>query len=1509
MTSRRHREQTSSTKKDDYQPWTPHDPDTDRPRQSMTSSQRHNMDQSIANTGHERHHRSSRRADASGDLPTSSAPYAHHKSSSRDQTNFATSAPSYYAMGDYNAGPNPVQPEAVSQSTNGLHAREAESYDVRASAKAQKRSTKRSPPSSDEKALIADQAKAARSSQNPRIGHGAAAAPAPQPPASTQTFWIPPVQPTRDPGPPSRHRDKDRDEDRDRRRDKERRREREKEKEREKHRAQEEERAREQERERDRERRREERRREKERAEQQQKYDEERERRRQERRARKAKEGEARRQQESRVEQVTPYPHQSTSAAPADKHRAHRTEDKALQYRQPYPELVPSSSSNIALPNTQYYAGPTVGSSSRPQATGNQPERDKRSHRSHRDRHPAQQNNHESGVSSSEQEHSGRERGARASDRRYTSRDYYGDGNPSGPSGSENERMAGRERRTQRRPAANDVYAESSKQVRGAEAAPYPADHGSAPTAVSIRAGQGPADPQTPILPPKSTPTPAPTSRARDTDRSHMQDTMWSPDAPPVHTGNPPDARRNDPLVSHMPAGLVRSDSIPQSAYLHPNAALAMAHQANSAPSSHPHYVHGAVAPPTQRIESQGPPLSNMRAPQAIPTIQLQTPTRPPSTVPASQHAQMRPSGAISAIPNDSQGFSATGSHSKQHGKPSPTQQSQFLDSKAEASHLYPDASTQLQSSAHIAKLSVYRSPDPPVSADLYLPKYNSHTGQQHQPAPLLSKLPLNEDSDTRQMGVHSSAGYGNSFGSSHAPSNFPQPTAVPSNSTPSQRPQPAPGEDTPRAAPLPIPEPRRTYSSTPAPVSEQQSSQSYNPRSPKQSVAAPTQTLSASPWQNSRPQVSPTQGKSNTLPSNQSLYEAASAAVDNSYGQSNPQASSRVAQLQTVPVTGSTSSHSPRNAQLNSLRSPAAGTPKQSSPGRLHPRNGSNDTITLANTTKASPSGASHRQLNQPQSNVVNIQQQPHALSRPDTTNQPNARPPTAASGYPDYARYRSQTPASSYPLANPSSQQQQTNVLSSNVNQSQANNTSSVSHQPHSHSRNPVQANNTSYAPTQDYSTRNFVEPTSTAGYHPYASTQDYQQRSQPTPMPTAAPSAPTQSSASAIAAAYRSGTYHQEYNARPSEPSSAPATQSSHRVPPRSAPSPAPPTITMTARHYPNMPSSSASRSAYPPAVAAPTPVRGQTYPTPVAGAGRPTATPVPVQSHSRTVSDPQYGTQSSSRVPVAGHMSTPAPSKAQLAALQIPSPAPEAELLRTPSSLAPSMVRGNSYGSINAAPSIAPSKEKEPRKRGFLGLFRSRSSPPKPTEVRPPVVPKQTTGRPRASSQSTMNGIAASVRNIVAPHPNRDHTQAVSQNQSQPAQVPQSAPPTQTVHQPPPIVAPTPVLATAEQGRSNGKMFTPFRLLSKRHRTVSAASVEAQDGTATNTVIDSTRSSTAGRPSPPLRDPVIATVDWRDREEAEQSIRKSSRRRRPGVTFDVDPDLVEENRPRPRQRSGR
>ncbi|KAH7889279.1 hypothetical protein F5I97DRAFT_1801655 [Phlebopus sp. FC_14] len=117
-------------------------------------------------------------------------------------------------------------------------------------------------------------------------------------------------------------------------------------------------------------------------------------------------------------------------------------------------------------------------------------------------------------------------------------------------------------------------------------------------------------------------------------------------------------------------------------------------------------------------------------------------------------------------------------------------------------------------------------------------------------------------------------------------------------------------------------------------------------------------------------------------------------------------------------------------------------------------------------------------------------------------------------------------------------------------------------------------------------------------------------------------------------------------------------------------------------------------------------------------------------------------------------------------------------------------------------------------------------------------------------------------------------------------------------------PDPISIPPPTnYPVRDRKDSLSNIFTPFKFLTmnnKRNRTISAASLDVCDGnTATNTVIGSPAHSTISQAPlfppivpPPVRDPMVATSQWRDREEAARRQRKSGRIRRPGVTFDVD-----------------
>ncbi|RDX56653.1 hypothetical protein OH76DRAFT_405579 [Lentinus brumalis] len=204
MTSR-HRT-TSSSRKDSYGQWRPSDSDSDRPRQTMATTQRHNVDQIVAAEA-PRKHRSSRRTETVDALdPSTSYSSHHHKSSSRHRSSSAQQA-SYYAVPP---SPNPSQ-----------HQTQDAYYDLRAHL-GLKRKTDRRSPRSREKALVGDEAKPSRSGHRssrqaytitPQYDQSIA-----QPQSSHFQPIVPPqpdavpAQATRDPTSSSRHhRDREKD--------------------------------------------------------------------------------------------------------------------------------------------------------------------------------------------------------------------------------------------------------------------------------------------------------------------------------------------------------------------------------------------------------------------------------------------------------------------------------------------------------------------------------------------------------------------------------------------------------------------------------------------------------------------------------------------------------------------------------------------------------------------------------------------------------------------------------------------------------------------------------------------------------------------------------------------------------------------------------------------------------------------------------------------------------------------------------------------------------------------------------------------------------------------------------------------------------------------------------------------------------------------------------------------------------------------------------------------------
>ncbi|KII89208.1 hypothetical protein PLICRDRAFT_599729 [Plicaturopsis crispa FD-325 SS-3] len=189
--------------------------------------------------------------------------------------------------------------------------------------------------------------------------------------------------------------------------------------------------------------------------------------------------------------------------------------------------------------------------------------------------------------------------------------------------------------------------------------------------------------------------------------------------------------------------------------------------------------------------------------------------------------------------------------------------------------------------------------------------------------------------------------------------------------------------------------------------------------------------------------------------------------------------------------------------------------------------------------------------------------------------------------------------------------------------------------------------------------------------------------------------------------------------------------------------------------------------------------------------------------------------------------------------------------ESDVLKTPSSLAPS-----THPTPNPpAPSPSPNPSRESRKKGgFLGMFRSKASTPEPYQPAPAIVSRPPMPVPKH-------------RNIVPERSNGHVSHA----------------------------APVVPSRTRKDSGTKINIFSAFRLGKKNH-TLSNASVDAQDGTATNTIVGSPTHSGLSQPPayqpPPVRDPLTAAQEWRDREE--MMGRGSGRRRRPGVVFDVGED---------------
>ena len=147
--------------------------------------------------------------------------------------------------------------------------------------------------------------------------------------------------------------------------------------------------------------------------------------------------------------------------------------------------------------------------------------------------------------------------------------------------------------------------------------------------------------------------------------------------------------------------------------------------------------------------------------------------------------------------------------------------------------------------------------------------------------------------------------------------------------------------------------------------------------------------------------------------------------------------------------------------------------------------------------------------------------------------------------------------------------------------------------------------------------------------------------------------------------------------------------------------------------------------------------------------------------------------------------------------------------EDSTLKTPSSLAPSVLKQTpSHTSIPAS----VSSQQDPRKRGLFGMFKVKAAQTQPQPQKFEI------WHPPSGTQNT-DKESRKANSLPTMPPNTD-TKIVSSQANAP------------------VAITVPITIAASGRRSpNSKVFTPFRYLtSKRNRNMSAASVEAQDGTA-------------------------------------------------------------------------
>ncbi|KAF8844571.1 hypothetical protein BDN67DRAFT_725072 [Paxillus ammoniavirescens] len=215
----------------------------------------------------------------------------------------------------------------------------------------------------------------------------------------------------------------------------------------------------------------------------------------------------------------------------------------------------------------------------------------------------------------------------------------------------------------------------------------------------------------------------------------------------------------------------------------------------------------------------------------------------------------------------------------------------------------------------------------------------------------------------------------------------------------------------------------------------------------------------------------------------------------------------------------------------------------------------------------------------------------------------------------------------------------------------------------------------------------------------------------------------------------------------------------------------------------------------------------------------------------------------------RVPVSGHLSTPAPPRST----RLPPPldratSKDSEVLKTPSSIAPSPMLNPAPTSSVPPPITVPirtrqvstdSKDSKKKAANFFGLFRTKSGSSKPLD--PPVT--STTTRASTDNQRVHTDAPSTSAPAATPAPQRVASSSAVKEPKERTPALQPAASAHAGAQPKPkgkvldpIIIPPPQKATRERDTAPHN-FTPFKFLtmhSKRNRTMSAASLDVCDG---------------------------------------------------------------------------